>query len=1118
VGGDAPIVLTCVFGEGDIQCDDGDTCTEDLCLADNTCDHRVRSDVCVVDGACYEDGELSPFSQCDVCRVDESKTSWGDIDCDDGNDCTVDTCDAGDGCANTAVSGTPCDDGLSCNANDVCQDGVCTGAPCGCDEDCSTYDTACQTGACDGSRCVIEPAVLGTSCDSGNTCIVGAICDEGSNCVGNWDAATCPCGSDADCDDGKNCTVDSCNTLTGACTNTVVAGACLLGGECAFAGQNHPTDLCLVCQPAATTTGWTSKSCDDGDPCTEDVCDSVSGECQSVSAAGCCTVDADCLGTTMNACETATCIEGQCQVAPDPAMEGMLCDDGDLCTAGERCSFGVCEGGVAKPCPAPSAACLVATCESSTGECGEAVAQDGAACDDGNLCTVGDICTAGSCGGAAVDCTVFDGPCTTNTCDTATGECVSTVTEGMNCDDGNDCTFPDLCLASGGCQGVPQPDQPGCSCTADNECDDGLACTADTCLEPVCIHTPTAGSCLIEGACVDGGTTHPSNACLVCDPLQNTQNWSQVNCDDGNACTENICDGINGCTTVNNDAASCDDGDPCTSDEACVSGECVGTCECTEAADCVDTVAPPCQKVACEDYTCVTIPDGDLDGAACDDGLFCTENESCQAGSCGGGTPRDCSIAGMGQQCFEGVCDDVADLCKSVPVPVGTACDDGDPCTEGDGCNAGVCQGAAKDCSGLADQCHVPFCDSDGTCKSSVKIDESCNDGDDCTLGDVCVASGNCEGTWDEVNCGCNNDTLCASLSNPCATGRCNTGTGECYADPLTGQACDDGNPCTQSDACDASGGCAGQSYTCSSSLSCQTLTCDGGGGCSSQILAGFCIINNACVSDGTVNPGNPCQLCDPDVSTNGWSNRPNGITCNADNSGCTVDDACQEGVCVAGGAPNCGDGISCTNDACQSTGNNAYTCTHSVQSGSCLIGGDCYNNGAVNPLNACKRCTPSASQTSWANTPNGVACGSQSNTACDNPNTCNGSGTCVNNYESSGTSCGAATECKAASTCNASGSCTGGANQPNGTVCTATGDAVCADCNNGSCVNGPNLVLCHPSGQGSICGTGIVAHCTSCKNGLVPCSICSGAPEPHFPGIAWLMLALGMFWWRRRR
>lgn len=50
--------------------------------------------------------------------------------CDDGDPCTVDTCDSVAGCARTsAPDGTSCDDGNACTLADRCQGGACVGEP-----------------------------------------------------------------------------------------------------------------------------------------------------------------------------------------------------------------------------------------------------------------------------------------------------------------------------------------------------------------------------------------------------------------------------------------------------------------------------------------------------------------------------------------------------------------------------------------------------------------------------------------------------------------------------------------------------------------------------------------------------------------------------------------------------------------------------------------------------------------------------------------------------------------------------------------------------------------------------------------------------------------------------
>lgn len=97
----------------------------------------------------------------------------------------------------------------------------------------------------------------------------------------------------------------------------------------------------------------------------------------------------------------------------------------------------------------------------------------------------------------------------------------------------------------------------------------------------------------------------------------------------------------------------------------------------------------------------------------CDDGLYCTETDSCQAGVCtGSGDP--CSAGGdcndtcneNEANCFadaDAVCsddnevctDDVCDGAGSCVHPNNTSpCDDGDPCTTLDTCSAGICTGS----------------------------------------------------------------------------------------------------------------------------------------------------------------------------------------------------------------------------------------------------------------------------------------------------------------------------------------------------------------------------------------------------------------------------------------
>ena len=96
------------------------------------------------------------------------------LDCDDGNACTTDACDAIAGCGHAAVS---CDDGNGCT-DDSCDPAVqCVrtnnSAPCD-DHDACTLTDACEAGACVGSAVV--------ACQDSDACTAD-ICDPAVRCV-----------------------------------------------------------------------------------------------------------------------------------------------------------------------------------------------------------------------------------------------------------------------------------------------------------------------------------------------------------------------------------------------------------------------------------------------------------------------------------------------------------------------------------------------------------------------------------------------------------------------------------------------------------------------------------------------------------------------------------------------------------------------------------------------------------------------------------------------------------------------------------------------------------------------------------------------------------------------
>jgi len=231
--------------------------------------------------------------------------------------------------------------------------------------------------------------------------------------------------------------------------------------------------------------------------------------------------------------------------------------------------------------------------------------------------------------------------------------------------------------------------------------------------------------CHISGACVPAGMSRPEVPCYACLPEVRRDGWSR-----------------------RPGGTPCDDGDPCTPTSACEAGTCVGVpeAECLEAPECVASVdctgGHGCRYVL-EPGTCLidgvcyageqtgpagpcTICDSaepriwtSLHQVPCDDGDPCTEDGTCELGTClskprckdtlactedlcDGGEcsfpvkPGACLIGGV---CYASGDEDPTTPCK-VCAPAapgawtpldGDICDDGDVCTATGSCRLGVC-------------------------------------------------------------------------------------------------------------------------------------------------------------------------------------------------------------------------------------------------------------------------------------------------------------------------------------------------------------------------------------------------------------------------------------------
>ncbi len=179
----------------------------------------------------------------DVCKADALK-------CEDGNDCTKDTCDPKKGCVHAPDDQASCSDGQLCTVGDACKGGACVmPAPLTCKDDgdkCTTEACAPKTGKC---------ATAQVPCDDKNPCTKD-VCAKDKGCT----HTALDSGS---CDDGDKCTVAS----------TCSKGVCVATKHVDCSATDYNTCNRSRCDPAngKCTKVW-NRACEDNNPCTKDAC------------------------------------------------------------------------------------------------------------------------------------------------------------------------------------------------------------------------------------------------------------------------------------------------------------------------------------------------------------------------------------------------------------------------------------------------------------------------------------------------------------------------------------------------------------------------------------------------------------------------------------------------------------------------------------------------------------------------------------------------------------------------------------------------------------------------------------------------------------------------------
>lgn len=217
-------------------------------------------------------------------------------------------------------------------------------------------------------------------------------------------------------------------------------------------------------------------------------------------------------------------------------------------------------------------------------------------------------------------------------------------------------------------------------------------------------------------------------------------------CVPDNQCMTGRCTDNGVCVFDSRVGEACDDGVACTQEDTCDAlNNCQGTDKTAPGGECDDGNA--CTQDVCnEDNDGACENPNEADGVACDDANLCTQDDVCTEGACGGldktAMGGDCHDDNT---CTEDLCDPQTGECANPAVAnEGIVCDDGDACTNDDVCVDGLCLGDVEQCEGDGNPCMAGLCNREnGGCDF-----ERVDDGTQCPLGDgnegQCVA-GECE-------------------------------------------------------------------------------------------------------------------------------------------------------------------------------------------------------------------------------------------------------------------------------------------------------------------------------------------------------------------------------------
>ena len=353
-----------------------------------------------------------------------------------------------------------------------------------------------------------------------------------------------------------------------------------------------------------------------------------------------------------------------------------------------------------------------------------------------------------------------------------------------------------------------------CACQGKADCDDGLFCTTDTCINNLCMQIPLpANKCCDADAQCAGG-----DACTAAQCVDGVCKLVPKDCDDGVECTIDLCAGDSG--ECSNDIHP---------NRCLIDGLCADAGDAKAGSDGCQTCQPKADPTAWQAKAGACFIDGQC--------VLAGENPKGSSGAC-----RTCDpdTAGDAWTLITGTCF-IDDKCYKSGAfhPLNPACALCSPSKSqtawtgkpGKCAVNGVCydDGAAAPGGATCAKCDATqntsaftidkgACLVDGTCRKhgdlaegsfgcqlcdaskaqlawTVATGKDCTDDDACTVDTVCVADGTCKGK--PKGACCKGDGDCAG--NPvgdCEKSVCNAGIGECQTKAI--EAC-----CTSGVCCD---------------------------------------------------------------------------------------------------------------------------------------------------------------------------------------------------------------------------------------------------------------------------------------------------------------------------